>query len=73
MSRMTTNLQQLFRHNLWANRLILDACAQLSPVQPEASVVGTHGSVGRTLAQLGERRGLLCCSSRSPAAAISMG
>jgi uncharacterized damage-inducible protein DinB len=49
---MTTNLQQLFRHNLWANRLILDTCARLSPDQLEATVVGTYGSIGRTLAHL---------------------
>jgi uncharacterized damage-inducible protein DinB len=49
---MTTNLQQLFRHNLWANRLILDACAALAPDQLDASVVGTYGSIGRTLAHL---------------------
>ena len=49
---MTTNLQQLFRHDLWANRLILEACARLSPDQLEASVVGTYGSIGRTLAHL---------------------
>ncbi len=49
---MTTNLQHLFRHNLWANRLILDACAALAPDQLDASVVGTYGSIGRTLAHL---------------------
>ncbi|MCY7419761.1 MAG: DinB family protein [Chloroflexi bacterium] len=49
---MTTNLQQLFRHDLWANRLILDACAGLTPDQMDATVVGTYGSVGRTLFHL---------------------
>jgi uncharacterized damage-inducible protein DinB len=49
---MTTNLQQLFRHNLWANRLILDAGARISPDQLEASVVGTYGPIGRTLAHM---------------------
>jgi uncharacterized damage-inducible protein DinB len=46
---MTTNLQQLFRHDLWANRLIVDACAALTPDQLEATAVGTYGSIGRTL------------------------
>ncbi len=46
---MTTNLQQLFRHDLWANRRIVDACAALTPDQLEATAVGTFGSIGRTL------------------------
>ncbi len=46
---MTTNLQQLFRHDLWANRLILDACAALTPEQLEIAAVGTFGPIGRTL------------------------
>ncbi len=49
---MTSNLQQLFRHNLWANRLILDACARLTPEQLDTFVDGTYGSVRRTLAHL---------------------
>ncbi len=49
---MSTNLQQLFRHNLWSNRLILDACAGLTPGQLDTSVVGTYGSISRTLAHL---------------------
>src|SRR4051812_38862733 len=49
---MTTNLQQLFRHDLWANRLILDACAALTPEQMDSTVVGTYGTLGRTLFHL---------------------
>ena len=52
MSIMTTNLQQLFRHDLWANRLILDASAGLTPDQVDATVVGTYVSLGRTLFHL---------------------
>ena len=50
--RMTTNLQQLFRHDLWADRLILDACAGLTPAQMDTSVVGTYGTIERTLFHL---------------------
>ena len=49
---MTTNLQQLFRHGLWANRLILDACSGLTPAQLDTSAVGTFGTIGRTLFHL---------------------
>ena len=49
---MTTELQQLYRHGLWADRLILDACAGLTPDQLDATVAGTYGSIGRTLAHL---------------------
>ena len=51
-TRMTTNLQQLFRHDLWADHLILDACARLSPEQMDTSVVGTYGTIERTLFHL---------------------
>ena len=49
---MTTNLQQLFRHDLWANRRILDSCAGLTPAQMDTSVVGTYGTIERTLFHL---------------------
>jgi len=52
MSPMPTNLQQLFRHDLWANRLILDACAGLTPEQMDTSTEGTYGTILRTLFHL---------------------
>ncbi len=49
---MTTNLQQLFRHHLWANRRILEACAGLSSGQLDARAAGTYGTIDRTLFHL---------------------
>jgi uncharacterized damage-inducible protein DinB len=48
----TTTIQQQFRHNRWANRLILDACRSLSAEQLRATCVGTYGALGPTLAHL---------------------
>lgn len=47
-----------FRHNLWANRRILDACAGLSDAQLDATVEGTAGTVRDTLKHIAgaERR-----------------
>ena len=49
---MTTNLQQLFRLNAWANRRLLEACRSLDANQLTATCVGTYGSIERTLAHL---------------------
>jgi uncharacterized damage-inducible protein DinB len=49
---MATNHQQLYRHNRWANRVLLQACAGLTPDQLATSVVGTYGALDRTLAHL---------------------
>ena len=38
-------LVQLFRHNLWANLRLYDACADLTEAQMAATVEGTHGSI----------------------------
>ena len=46
------HLQRLFRHNRWANLLILEACRDLIPDQLAASVAGTYGELGPTLAHL---------------------
>jgi len=40
---------ELFRHNLWANLRLLDACGSLTPAQLEATAVGTYGSIYDTL------------------------
>lgn len=42
-------LVALFRHNLWANLRLLDACAALDEQQLEATTPGTFGTVYRTL------------------------
>jgi len=49
---MTTNLQELFRHNAWANRRLLEACRALDPDQFAANCVGTYGPIDQTLAHL---------------------
>ena len=40
---------EVFRHNLWANLRLLDACESLTPAQLEATAVGTYGSIYDTL------------------------
>jgi len=46
---MTTGLPDFFKYNLWANLRLLDACAQLSDAQLDATTRGTFGSVRETL------------------------
>jgi uncharacterized damage-inducible protein DinB len=46
---MTTALVEMFRHNLWANLRLLDACATLDNSILHASVDGTYGEIGATL------------------------
>jgi uncharacterized damage-inducible protein DinB len=49
---MTTGLPDFFKYNLWANLRLLDACAQLSDAQLDATTKGTYGSVRETLMHL---------------------
>ena len=49
---MTTGLPEFFKYNLWANLRLLDACAQLSDAQLDATMKGTFGSVRETLMHL---------------------
>ncbi len=49
---MTTGLPDFFKYNLWANLHLLDACAQLSDAQLDATMTGTYGSVRETLMHL---------------------
>lgn len=55
---MNEALAEYFKHNLWANQRLLDACATLTDEQLDASVVGTYGSVRDTIGHLvgAERR-----------------
>ncbi len=46
---MNTALAELFRHNLWANRRLLDLCAGLNDDLLNASTPGTFGPVRDTL------------------------
>jgi uncharacterized damage-inducible protein DinB len=43
---------RLFRHNRWANLLLMDACRDLGPEQLQTGVPGTYGELGPTLAHL---------------------
>jgi uncharacterized damage-inducible protein DinB len=49
---MTTGLSDFYQHNLWANLRLLDACAQLSDEQLDATMGGTFGSIRETLLHL---------------------
>ena len=49
---MTTGLPDFFNYNLWANRLLLDACEQLSDAQLDTTMIGIYGSVRETLMHL---------------------
>ncbi|WP_420642010.1 DinB family protein [Candidatus Leptofilum sp.] len=49
---METTLVELFKHNLWANLRLLDACAMLAPEQLEAKIEGTYGRIQDTLVHL---------------------
>lgn len=46
---MAAGLADFFKYNLWANLRLLDACANLSDVQLDATTRGTFGSVRATL------------------------
>jgi uncharacterized damage-inducible protein DinB len=45
-------LDLYFRHNLWANLLLLDSCATLDEAQLAATAAGTYGSIRATLGHL---------------------
>lgn len=49
---MTQTLADLFKHNLWANLRIVEACAALSPEDLEAACEGTYGAIGATLVHM---------------------
>jgi len=49
---MTSILTDAFGHHIWANQLILDACATLTPEQLATPVPGTYGSIETTLRHL---------------------
>jgi uncharacterized damage-inducible protein DinB len=42
-------LTTLFSHNLWANLLLIERCAQLTNEQLDSSITGTYGSIRDTL------------------------
>ncbi len=46
---MTTPLEEMFKHNLWANLKMLDTCSTLTDEQLDATALGTYGSIRATL------------------------
>ena len=50
-------LVQLFRHNQWANRTMLDACRDLTAEDLSSEVIGTYGRLDRTLIHLARAQG----------------
>jgi len=46
---MITGLPDFFQYNLWANLRLLDACADLSDAQLDATTKGIYGSLRETL------------------------
>ncbi len=46
---MTSPLEEMFKHNLWANLVMLDTCATLTDEQLDATFPGTYGSIRATL------------------------
>jgi uncharacterized damage-inducible protein DinB len=49
---MDTTLVEFFKHNLWANQRLLQACQACSDAQLDAGAVGTYGSIHNTLVHL---------------------
>jgi uncharacterized damage-inducible protein DinB len=49
---MDRPLIELFKHNLWANEKLLDACEKLDEAQMDASVPGVYGTIRDTLLHL---------------------
>ena len=49
---MADAIADMFKHNLWANLLLLDACASLSEEDLKATCEGTYGSLGDTLTHM---------------------
>jgi uncharacterized damage-inducible protein DinB len=46
---MATPLADFFEYNLWANRRLLEACAELSDAQLDATTPGVYGTIRETL------------------------
>jgi uncharacterized damage-inducible protein DinB len=45
-------LAELYKHNLWANLLSLEACARLNDEQLDTTALGTYGSIRETFLHL---------------------
>lgn len=49
---MASSLVEIMRHNNWANRRLLERCAELSEARLDLSAPGTYGKVRDTLVHL---------------------
>ncbi|HEY3107749.1 MAG TPA: DinB family protein [Chloroflexota bacterium] len=65
---MAPILVKLFEHNHWANLRAVEACADLTDAQLDATVPGTAGSVRETLMHVAgaEQRYVMRLSGRQP-------
>src|SRR5262245_458677 len=65
---MSKDLADFYKHNLWANLLLLDTCAALTDKQLDLAAPGTYGSVRATLVHLfgAEGRYVLRLTDRQP-------
>jgi uncharacterized damage-inducible protein DinB len=50
-------LLELFRHNLWANAVMLEGCRDLSADQLATELAGTYGRLDQTLVHLARAQG----------------
>ncbi|MEO8287348.1 MAG: DinB family protein [Chloroflexota bacterium] len=58
---MVAELTELFKHNLWANLRLLDACEKLTDEQLDATSPGTYGSIRDTLVHIASGEELYVC------------
>lgn len=65
---LTDSLTMLFRHNLWANLRLLEACGNLTDEQLAARIPGSRGTIRETLSHitLAERSYLSRISTGQP-------
>jgi uncharacterized damage-inducible protein DinB len=49
---MNDTLRYMWRHNVWANRTLLDRCETLTPAQLTAPAVASYGTIIETLRHL---------------------
>jgi len=70
---MNEPLADVFRHNLWANLRLLEACAGLPEEHLDASVPGTYGAVRDTLQHMlaSEARYVMQFTKEEPPDALS--
>ncbi len=72
---MNAGLVDFYKHNLWANLHLLDACAHLTDEQLDASAPGTYGRIRDTLVHLfrAEERYLIRLTGQPPESPLRPG